>query len=355
MHSTAEGESVTRLWSGAPPALASYTRRMTLEVSVVIPTRDRWPVLSTSALPSALGQQSVEHEVIVVDDGSIDETQMELAKVEATRLKVIRHGSPSGVAQARNAGIAAAAGEWIAFLDDDDLWAPHKLRRQLDVAKAAGASFAYCGAAWLDEDKCFIEALSPPAPDGLDLRLLRWNELWAGCSSVVARADVVRRLGGFDERLFQLADWDLWIRLAFDGPAAAVDEILVGYVRHRRSMLLTDRRDVFAEFDCLVDKHRALSTRTGVAPDVGKFWRWVAAGHLRAGRRGTAAWTFARGAYESRDPPALARAPAALLGERAFVAARALARRARRTPPAAEANEPAWIAGYRHRPAGRTG
>jgi glycosyltransferase involved in cell wall biosynthesis len=326
-----------------------------LEVSVVIPTRDRWPVLSTSALASALGQESVEHEVIVVDDGSIDETQTELVKLDATRLKVIRHREPSGVAHARNAGIAAASGEWVAFLDDDDLWAPHKLRSQLDAAKAAGASFVYCGAAWLDEDRHFVHALSPPAPEGIGLRLLRWNELWAGGSNVVARTDIVRRIGGFDERLFQLADWDLWIRLAFAGSAAAVDEILVGYVRHRRSMLLTDRRDVFAEFDYLVDKHRVLSSKTGVVPDVGKFWRWVAAGHLRAGRRGTAAWTFARGAYESRNPGALVRVPAALLGERAFVATRALARRTRRTSPsAAEPAEPAWIARYRRRPAGRT-
>jgi glycosyltransferase involved in cell wall biosynthesis len=328
---------------------------VSLEVSVVIPTKDRWPVLSTSALASALGQESVEHEVVVVDDGSIDETHTELGKLDPTRLKVIRHRVPSGVAHARNAGIAAASGEWIAFLDDDDLWAPHKLRSQLDAAKAAGASFAYSGAAWLDEDRRFIRALSPPPPEGLVLRLLRWNELWAGCSNVVARADVLRRIGGFDEQLFQLADWDLWIRLAFEVPAAAVEEMLVGYVMHRRSMLLTDRRDVFAEFDYLVDKHRALSSRTGVAPDAGKFWRWVAAGHLRAGRRGTAAWTFARGAYASGNLRALARVPAALLGERAFVAARALARGASRaTPSPAEPAEPAWIARYRHRPDGRT-
>jgi glycosyltransferase involved in cell wall biosynthesis len=261
---------------------------------------------------------------------------------------VIRHESARGVAQARNAGIAAARGAWIAFLDDDDLWAPQKLRRQLDAAAARHASFAYCAAGWLDERKHFLHALAPPDPEGLDLRLLRWNEIWAGCSNVIARTDVVRRLGGFDERLFQLADWDLWIRLSLDGHAAAVEDVLVGYVLHPQSMLLTDRRDVFAEFRYLVDKHRDVAARTGAHPDAAKFWRWVAAGHLRAGRRGAAARTYVQGARISRDPRLLLRALAALPGRRGLAAARAIARGLRGDDAAKVLrDEPAWIEHFR--------
>jgi glycosyltransferase involved in cell wall biosynthesis len=315
------------------------------EVTVVIPTRNRWPVLSTSALPSALEQESVEHEIVVVDEGSSDGTSAGLSSFEGPRLRVVRHESARGVARARNAGIAAARGEWVAFLDDDDLWAPLKLRSQLDAARAKNASFAYSAAAWLDERKHFLHALASPDPEGLDVRLLRWNEIWAGCSNVIARTEVIRRLGGFDEHLFQLADWDLWIRLAFDGRAAAVDEVLVGYVMHPRSMLLTDRRDVFAEFRYLVEKHRDLEARTGASPDAAKFWRWVAAGHLRAGRRSSAARTYAQGARASRDPGLLLRALAALLG--GMGAARAIAREARGDDPAKlSIDEPAWIKRY---------
>jgi glycosyltransferase involved in cell wall biosynthesis len=318
------------------------------EVTVVIPTRNRWTVLSTSALPSALAQESVEHEIIVVDEGSSDATSAELSSFEGPRLRVIRHESAQGVARARNAGIAAARGTWVAFLDDDDLWSPLKLRRQLDAATAGGASFAYCAAAWLDERRHLLHARVPPNPQGLDLRLLRWNEIWAGCSNVIARTEVIRRLGGFDERLFQLADWDLWIRLAFDGRAAAVDDVLVGYVLHAQSMLLTDRRDVFAEFRYLVDKHRELTVRTGVQPDAAKFWRWVAAGHLRAGRRGAAARTYAQGARVSRDPRLVLRALGALFGARAARAAQTLARGVRGDDPAKlSLAEPAWIERYR--------
>jgi glycosyltransferase involved in cell wall biosynthesis len=339
MHSTA----------GVRPRLVvSYDRRVEPEVTVVIPTRNRWRLLSTAALPSALGQEDVEHEVIVVDEGSDDETPAELAKLEEPRLRVVRHESARGVAQARNAGIAAARGEWVAFLDDDDLWAPQKLRRQLDEATAVGASFVYAGAAWLDERRHFLHALAPPDPEGLAARLLRGNEIWAGGSNVVVRTKVVRRLGGFDERLFQLADWDLWIRLALDGHAATVDDILVGYVIQPESMLLTHRRDVFPEFRYLVEKHREAAARLGGAPDAGKFGRWVAAGHLRAGRRREAARTYANGAIATRDPRLLLRALIALFGWKGLVAARAAARGLRGDDPARmAADEPAWIGSFR--------
>src|SRR5688572_3616095 len=106
------------------------------DVSVVIPTRNRWELLSTGALPSALAQEGVEVEVHVIDEGSSDATSQELERLNEPRVHVIRHDRPHGVAQARNAGIAAARGQWVAFLDDDDIWAPQKLRRQIDTADA---------------------------------------------------------------------------------------------------------------------------------------------------------------------------------------------------------------------------
>jgi hypothetical protein len=337
MHSTASGV-------GLPPS-RSYHRWIAPEVTIVIPTRNRWPILSTSALSSALEQEGVDYEVIVIDEGSTDVTSEALAALDDPRVRVLRHDAPRGVAQARNAGIAAAHGAWVAFLDDDDLWSPHKLRRQVDAATAADASFAYAAAAWLDERKRFLHALAPPDPDGLAARLLRWNELWAGGSNVIARTDAVRKLGGFDQRLFQLADWDMWIRLALDGRAAAVDEILVGYVMQPESMLLTDRRDVFLEFRYLVDKHHS---STSVGPDEAKFARWVAAGHLRAGRRRAAASTYARGALTTGDPRLALRAAVALLGWRGLLAARAVGRRVWGDDPAKmTALEPTWIARYR--------
>ena len=248
------------------------------------------------------------------------------------------------MARARNAGIAVARGEWVAFLDDDDLWAPLKLRSQLDAAHAEDASFAYSAAAWLDERKHFLHALASPDPDGLDVRLLRWNEIWAGCSNVIARTEVIRRLGGFDEHLFQLADWDLWIRLAFDGRAAAVGEVLVGYVMHSQSMLLNDRRDVFAEFRYLVEK-LATSRREPAQARM----RRSSGGGLRAAtsardqRRGCPDLRAGR-ACEPRPgaSPQISCRPPGRDGT-----ARAIAREARGDDPAKLAiDQPAWLKRY---------
>jgi len=310
-----------------------------------VPTRNRWSVLSSSALPAALGQEDVEHEVVVVDDGSTDETPARLAELTDLRLRVVRHDRCLGVARARNAGIEHARGEWIAFLDDDDIWSPQKLRKQLDEASARGAAFVYAGSVALDEDKRFVFGHAPPEPASLRTELLRRNVMWGGCSNVVARADAARALGGFDEEIFQLADWDLWIRLAGEGKAAMVNEVLVGCVAHAESMLLTDRRDVFREFDYLVAKHRDSTAATGVSFDRAGFSRWVAAGHLRAGRRRAAARAYLR---DARNPGNLVRAAGAWLGEPAMeTARRLLARVPGRVPPGEwTASEPDWLSRY---------
>jgi glycosyltransferase involved in cell wall biosynthesis len=316
------------------------------DVSVVIPTRSRWRLLSSAALPAALGQERVDHEVIVVDDGSTDETPERLAAVRDPRLRVVRHEESLGVARARNAGVAVARGRWVGFLDDDDIWAPTKLRAQLDAVGADDIVFAYTAGAGLDARLRYLFAVPPPDPATVTRQLLWWNVIWCGCSNVIARTNVVRGLGGFDEQLSQLADWDLWIRLALSGRAAAVRDVLVGYVMHEASMLLTDRRDVFPEFDYLSAKHRRAGEELGTHPDRAKFARWVARGYRRAGRRRLATKTYLRSARENRDLGAIPRALSALLPER-------LIDTGRRFGPSDPLRtvggpEPSWIATFRH-------
>jgi glycosyltransferase involved in cell wall biosynthesis len=317
------------------------------DVTVVIPTRSRWDLLSTAALPSALGQEDVELEIVVVDDGSTDETTKKLQARSDARLRVVRHERPQGVARARNAGIWAARGEWIAFLDDDDLWAPRKLRLQLDAANAQDASFAYGGAAAVAEDRSWLYSLAPPDPDLLASVLLERNVLWGGCSNVVVRSDMVRALGGFDEQLFQLTDWDLWIRLAQAGRPCAWPDVLVACIEHQRSMLLTTVDDVFAEFDYVEAKHRAAREAAGLRLDRRIFTRWVALGHRRSGRRFQAARLYLAGAVKNRDPLNLVRAVAAPLGERSFEWARRVAGRSPGSGRSDFPSEPSWLGRYR--------
>jgi glycosyltransferase involved in cell wall biosynthesis len=319
-----------------------------LDVSVVIPTKGRWHLLSSAALPSALEQRGVRHEVIVVDDGSTDETPERLESIDDPRLVVVRHDVSRGVARARNTGIEAARGRWVSFLDDDDLWAPEKLAAQLQAAQAVDATFAYAGGGGLDASHRFLFGVAPPDPETVRDALLRWNVIWCGCSNVLARSDVVAELGGFDEQLGQLADWDLWIRLALAGGAAATSEVLVGYVMHDESMLLTDRREVFPEMDYLVGKHGDAARAHGVELDRALFTRWVARGHRLAGRRTQAARTYLRGAWRYRDLGAIPRAVLSLAPERLVDVSRALGGVERRSSLKKErVPEPEWVARFR--------
>jgi glycosyltransferase involved in cell wall biosynthesis len=317
----------------------------TPDVTVVIPTRDRWSRLSTSALPASLHQEEVDLEVIVVDDASGDATSARLDEIDDPRLRVLRHETPMGVARARNVGIGAARAEWIAFLDDDDLWSPRKLRLQVDTARASRAPFVYGGAAVLNEQKQLLEIVLPPDPDELERLLRLSNAIPAGCSNVLARTDLLRRLDGFDENLFQLADWDLWLRLAGVGRAARCQDVLVGYVRHPENMLLVNERHVMREATYMAAKHGANDLAALPGFDWQHLNAWVAKGHRRAGRRVEASRIYIREAVERRSVRNFVRAVAVLLGERVMRACAQITRvRGAKIP---DSVEPDWLDLYR--------
>ena len=308
------------------------------EVTVVVPTRNRATILS-GTLAGALRQEDVELEVVVVDDGSTDETPSLLAAVDDQRLRVLRHETSRGVARARNRGIAEARGEWIAFLDDDDLWSPRKLRVQLDAALAQDADFSYTGGVAVSAHKRVYAVLPPPSPADLHAQLLRWNVV-GGPSTVAARTRLFDRCGPFDGRLAVLADWELWMRLAEVGRPAAAQDILVAYVDHGSNMQIADAAVVNAELDYVEAKHRRARETRGVDLDRRTFWRWVALNHVRAGRRLDAARLMLDGAVRYRSPGNLVRAGRALVGPTGL-------RRAWVNRTAADLPEPAWLQSYR--------
>lgn len=295
---------------------------------MVIPTRDRCALLS-AALDSSLGQRDVDLEVVVVDDGSRDGTPDLLAGTRDPRLRWTRAETGGGLGRLRNLGIGLARGRWLAFRDDDDLWAPWKLRRQLDLARASGATFVYGPVAVLDADGRRRTTLAAPDPAGLAERLLVGNAMPAGSSNVLADRSAVLALGGFDERLSHLADWDLWLRLALAGGAAADAAVLVAYVRHPGTMFLSSPDGVDAEFALVEAKHAAARARRGVSPERGGAERWRAGQLAQRGQRLAAAAAYARIASRHRSVKDLARAILTMAGEGAADAARERVHRAR--------------------------
>jgi glycosyltransferase involved in cell wall biosynthesis len=310
--------------------------RTTPEVAVVIPTRNRWHELAVAGLRAALRQESVDHEVIVVDDGSTDGTSPALAGLREPRLRVLRNDRPLGVAAARNRGIDAARAGWVAFLDDDDLWSPQKLRIQLDAA-AVGGDFVYTGGVVTDSHGRPLRDSAAPETHALVETLARRN-LVGGPSAVMVRTELLHRVGSFDERFSLFADWELWIRLAGVGRAAACPARLVAYREHGSNLSGLDIDEAYAELALLVERH-------GIDVDLDEFARWVAWQQRRVGHRRAAVRAYLRGARTGRSGALLLRAMATPFGEGVMQTPRHL-RRVLGRPDAAPPS-PAWIESYR--------
>jgi glycosyltransferase involved in cell wall biosynthesis len=199
-------------------------------VSVVIPTRNRASLLAR-AVSSVLGQSWRNLELIVVDDGSTDDTAAVLASFSDPRLRVLRREGGSSAAAARNAGIALARGDYLAFNDDDDIWLPHKLEKQVGALIAAGPEFGLClcgrvllapgrasliGGAKLAPELDFTRGTGRGGPDYALIATPAW----------LVRRRTLQDAGAFDERLITWEDWELALRLWLHDDVLVIDEPL---------------------------------------------------------------------------------------------------------------------------------
>lgn len=232
------------------------------DISIVIPAYDVGPFIG-AALRSALRQEGVRFEVIVVDDGSRDGTADEIARFAGDpRLHVIRQGN-QGVPAARNAGILAARGRYIGFLDGDDMWDATKARRHVELMDRDPGIDLSCS--WwrvVDEDGRDIgrSRTVPPdrVPGGLGLEGLMIENFAGNGSTVVCRRDALLRAGLFDPALHQgCEDLDAWLRIAAlrDRNIAVVPEVLTSY-RMQRGQMSRDWRRMLAGWETAIAKAR---------------------------------------------------------------------------------------------------
>ncbi len=258
-------------------------------VSIVIPTRNRRDLLAL-ALASALGQRDVDIEILVVDEASTDDTAEMVTRVCDPRVRLVRHEVALGKAAARNRGVEQATGVWIAFLDDDDLWAPDKLALQLRAASATGLHWSYTGAVNVTTDHRIIGGAPPRPGEEVAAALPRVNGVPGGCSSVMVRRSALPA-GGFDGRYRLCEDWDLWIRLAQTGPPACVRQPLVGYRVHAGNSS-ADTTRLLTEVDMIEKQYGGPVDRVVV-------YRHVARLHLRMNRQWPALRCYGRAARQA--------------------------------------------------------
>jgi len=284
------------------------------EVTVVIPTRNRCRLLRRT-LSAVLAQTEVRFEVVVVDDGSSDQTSEFLTSLDNPAVVVLRNEAPRGVSAARNAGLSIAQGTWIAFTDDDDLWAPDKLREQLDAAhRVPGAGWVAVGEVVVNPALRIIAGRRPPRAAELG-NVLLYNIVPAGGSGTMVRTDLLRQLGGFSTDLMVLADWDLWIRLFLAAPAAFVSRPLVAYLLHATSMS-HDTERVDRELAVISSRYGAARVDHG-ATFLHTIWlQWVARMQLQAHEPAAAARTALEMCRHWREWPAFTAAAISSLPRR---------------------------------------
>jgi glycosyltransferase involved in cell wall biosynthesis len=181
----------------------------------------------SKAIGSVLTQTFRDFDLLVIDDGSTDETASVVHSFNDDRVRYFYQGN-RGPSAARNTGIQHSAASWVAFLDSDDYWLPKKLEAQLSVARARPqAGMIYCSAHVCGADGNVLWTYVATV-EGRPLdRLLVGNCISGSASSVMLRRDVLDAIGYFDEALPVSEDWELWLRAARATDVAKVDDPLV--------------------------------------------------------------------------------------------------------------------------------
>ncbi len=193
-------------------------------VSVIIPTFNRGYCLEDS-LRSVLAQSFADFELIVVDDGSTDDTAVLVGRFPA--VKLIRLEKNRGVSFARNRGVVAARGNYIAFLDSDDLWEPRKLAAQIKwMERRPDSQVVYTDEIWIRNGTRVNPANKHRKYSG-DVFQYCLPLCIVSPSSVLLRTKMLSNIGGFDESMRVCEDYDLWLRIAQRYPFHCIDEKLI--------------------------------------------------------------------------------------------------------------------------------
>jgi glycosyltransferase involved in cell wall biosynthesis len=211
--------------------------------SIIIPTHNRSQLLG-EAIRSVLTQTFEDFELIVVDDHSIDNTREVVTSFSDHRISYKLNDRSRGGAGARNAGILRAEGKWVAFLDDDDIWLPKKLESVYKKIQHADCTVGvvYSGSAVYDFVKKRRVIVKIPEKEGWIQSDQLYKNYIDTFSRVVIRNDVLRSVGGLDERFESLQDAELYIRLTSICKVLAVKEILTYTRDSNRDRITYDLR-----------------------------------------------------------------------------------------------------------------
>jgi len=248
---------------------------MDIDVSVIIPTYNRVRYIA-EAINSILNQTYQNYEILVVDDGSTDETQKAVAAIESEKIRYF-YRDHQGISLSLNFGINHSRGRYIARLDSDDIFFPEKLKRQVQLLEAnPEVDLVYTQVYNMTEDGKIICAYPeshnlPSEP----LRTLR-SFLFAPSQSIMFRRDCIEKIGAYDENFTVAEDWDFCIRMAQEFKFAYINQPLVK-VRKHAAMITRNGIQKIKHIIAVLEKHRELLS-------LGEGYRWLSPHYYTLGR-----------------------------------------------------------------------
>ena len=263
------------------------------EISVIIPTYNRADHIKKS-VESVLAQTGQGElfdiiEVLVIDDGSTDNTDAVVTSIADERIRLYRMDVNSGAAAARNKGVDIAIGEWIAFQDSDDVWHEDKLKKQVEYLKSQpGCSMvSHPIRAYFEDGSDYVSAIA----EGDDIVSLLAKRNYYGTPTMLIKREAFNDIGGFDIELNALEDWEFALRFAAKYQIGMVDEALIdsdmilegvsadasAYYESRCKMIAWNRF-LLIQHDCFNEAVRSLLThaqKNDVLDSVGKMFELI--------------------------------------------------------------------------------
>jgi len=207
-----------------------------MKISVIIPTYNRANFL-LKTIQSVLDQSILPYEIIVVDDGSTDETQAIIKDSPFYDKLIYLRQENKGVSSARNRGIDIAKGEWICFLDSDDIWYPSKLEKQIEFHKNnPNILFSHTNEEWIFNGKIIKQKKHQQKQSGFCFEQNIHNTL-IGASTVMIHKTIFDKVGLFDESLKVCEDYDLWLRILSHYEVRLVEDTLIKKIAGHKEQL----------------------------------------------------------------------------------------------------------------------
>ncbi len=246
-----------------------------LFISIILPLYNGEEFIENTLL--SIGQQSFhDAELIIVNDGSTDSSCEIIHRIISTssypvlkNLKIINKEN-GGVASARNAGIKEAKGEWIAFIDQDDLWLPQKLECQVDALRGSNAKWCYSSFVRFYSDGKEVLKQNGSKNRMETLRLLVSGKLFIPPSTVLVEKSICEAEGGFDSNFIPSDEWDFFLTLAEKYKPAYCSEVLVKFRSHPSSTAKKQKRKIFEAQLRVIEKHFTIALENGIEKEIKK-------------------------------------------------------------------------------------